>query len=158
MSCKNLIILTSVGQHIHWCLIDHTTWDKVLDFASLFSSNSSPEWHAHLLICQWKCLSRPVHYSLSITSFVNKKNKCDLTQKCPAGSNCLLGGGVDQLYLPCLFLVFVLHIYWESWELLQAVFTPTLLLASVWKGGWSRGMAWWQLEMETWAERRCHAC
>lgn len=142
MSCENLIILVSVGQHIHWCLIDQTTWDKVSDFASLFFSNSFPELHAHLLIYQWKVFKQAsVHYSLSITSFVNKKNKCDLTQKRPAGSNCLPGRGVDQLYLSCLFLVFVLHIDWESWESLQAVFTPALLLVSVWKGRWSRGVA-----------------
>lgn len=51
-----------------------------------------------------------VHYSLSIPSFVNKKNKCDLTKK-----KSLLGitvwpdTGADQLYLQHLFLVFLLR-------------------------------------------------
>lgn len=49
-----------------------------------------------------------VHYSLSIPSFVNKRNKCALTQKCPAGNklSCQtqeLTGCILTVYSSCSF-------------------------------------------------------
>lgn len=132
--------MASLGQHLRWChRLDCGM--GLLDFASFVFLKQPAGVTCSLINLSMRVFKQAaVHYSLSIPGFVNKKNKCDLTQKCPAGNNCFARHGRGW---PDVSLMFVLGIHsMGSWEFLQAVSTPTLLLVSVWKGRWSRRDDW----------------